>query len=224
MKMLVGAYGGPEQGGTVPLHLRGPSLTGLAVVGTVKSGRFAQLRGAGPWLGGKKAPLILVSSPESCVTPGRTPTLFEPLSLKWQIVALGQLLCKLIFIPMIVLCNKGLIIPMEQMRKLWVRKARQDTEGHKLAKAELPDPGSRGERICFCPQCFPACCPSEWHRVGFLCTYGIDSLLRCWAEQLQLRVGHGITRVNTNALTTSLDPDNHAVGHFQDSVQKHYLC
>lgn len=128
------------------MHLRGPSFTGLAVAGTVKSGRFARLRGAGPWLGGRKAPLVLVSSPESSVTPGRTPTLFEPLSLKWQIVALGQLLCKLIFILMIVLCNKGLIIPTEQMRKLWVRKTRQDTEGHKLARAEFPDPGSQRER------------------------------------------------------------------------------
>lgn len=29
MKMLVYAQGGPQQGGTVALHLRGPSLTGL---------------------------------------------------------------------------------------------------------------------------------------------------------------------------------------------------
>ena len=29
MKMLVNAQGGPRQGGTVALHLRGPSLTGL---------------------------------------------------------------------------------------------------------------------------------------------------------------------------------------------------
>ena len=43
MKMLVGAYGGPEQGGTVPLHLRGPSLTGLGRGrGAARSGMFAQ--------------------------------------------------------------------------------------------------------------------------------------------------------------------------------------
>ena len=157
------------------------------------------------------------------MTPGWTPTLSEPLSLKWQIIALQQLLCKLIFILMIILCSKGLITPTEQTRKLWVRKTRQDT-GHKLARAELPDPGSRGEMICFCPQSVPACCLSEWHRVGFLCIYRIDSLLRCWAEQLQLQVGHRSTRVNTDALTTSLDPDNHAVGCFQYSVQKHNMC
>lgn len=162
--------------------------------------------------------------PESCVTPGRIATLSIPLSLKWQLIALWQLLCKLIFIPMIVLCNKGLITPMKQTRKLWVRKTKQDTEGHRLVRAELPDPGSQGEMICFCPQYFPACCPREWHRVSFLCTHGIDPLLRCCAEQLQLWVRHGIIGVNTDTLTTSLDPDNHAVGHFQYSVQKHYLC
>lgn len=193
-------------------------------MGTAKSRRFARLRGAGPWLGGRKAPSVFVSSPESYVTPGRTPTLSEPLSLKWQIVALGELLCKLIFIPVIVLCNKGLITPTEQTRKLWVRKTRQDTEGHRLARAELPDPGSGGEMICFCPQCISSCCLSEWHRVSFLCIPGIDPLSGCWAEQLQLRVGRGITRVNSDALTTSLDPDNHAVGCFQYSVQKHNLC
>ena len=31
------------------------------------------------------------------MTPGRTLTLSEPLSLKWQIVVMGQVLCKLIF-------------------------------------------------------------------------------------------------------------------------------
>ena len=193
-------------------------------MGTAKSTRFALLRGAGPWLGGRKAPPVSVSSPESSVTPGRTPTLSEPLSLKWQIIALGELLCKLIFIPVIVLCNKGLITSTEQTRKLWVRKTRQDTEAHRLARAELPDPGSRGEMICFCPQCILACCLSRWHRVSFLCMHRIDPLSGCWAEQLQLQVGHGITRVNTHALTTSLDPDNLAVDHFQYSVQKRYLC
>ena len=192
-------------------------------MGTAKSRRFALLPGAGPWLGGRKAPPVFVSSPESSVTPGRTPTLSEPLSLKWQIIALGELLCKLIFILVIALCSKGLITHTEQTSKLWVRKTRQDT-GHRLARAELPDPGSRGEMICFCPQCIPACCLSEWHRVSFLCMHRIDPLSGRWAEQLQLRVGHGITRVNTHALTTSLDPDNLAVGHFQYSVQKHYLC
>lgn len=161
--------------------------------------------------------------PESCVTPGRTPTLSFVLEMANNGLA-AIALCKLIFIPMIVLCSKGLITRTEQTRKLWVRKTKQGTEGHRLPRAELPDPGSQGVMICFCSQCIPACCPSKWHKVGFLCIYGIDPLLRCCAEQLQLWVRHGIIGVNTDALTTSLDPDNHSVGHFQYSVQKHYLC
>lgn len=73
------------------------------------------------------------------MTPGRTLTLSETLSLKWQIVVMGQVLCKLIFILMVVSCNKGLTTAVEQTRKLRVSKAKRGTEGHKLTNAELPD-------------------------------------------------------------------------------------
>lgn len=101
------------------------------------------------------------------MTPGRIATLSKPLSLKWQINSLVAIIVQIDFYTDDCFVNKGLITPMKQTRKLWVRKTKQDTEGHRLARAELPDPGSWRREDLLLPSVLSSVLPGEWHRVGF---------------------------------------------------------
>lgn len=110
--------------------------------------RFAMLWRAEPWLQSRKATLVLVSVPESCVTPNRTHPFWTCILKIANIDGASTL-----YWYIVVIVTIKALLPLHNRSRIWgsggLNEAEKVTEGHRLTSAELPDWDSLGaEMVC----------------------------------------------------------------------------